>query len=303
SSESAVLKATLSDFILQDGNTKCERYFLINDAIELKASIVWTGDINLHYNDGILIYKSSDSNASFELLYYLRFGDCKGLNKLLPMSCSLSNSSAETQLRLTASKTLSQMYIRLDVNNTKNVCESNVRQIPRIFEFKDIKMTCNNKTLDGNVTSVYLPNETTELHVCCVDAPDPCFPVIYSYTKDILNKARTCVTYTRKQSETKFLIGFDVCNNTVQYQFQVFILNETETSTTTTDDGIQSNGTNGLAIAGYIGCGFVVIIVIVVVILVILKKPKCKWCGKKKDEVVEQETDEMIKSNSGNSTV
>ncbi|KAK0066740.1 hypothetical protein Bpfe_003475, partial [Biomphalaria pfeifferi] len=287
-SESAALNATLSDFILQDGNTKCERYFLINDTIELKASIVWTRDINLDYNDGILIYKYSDSNASFKLLYHLRFHQCKGLHKSLPMSCSFSNSSAEAQLRLTATKTYSQKYIRLHVNNTKNAWESNVRQIPRIFEYQDIKMTCNNKTLGGNVTSVYLPNETTELHVCCVDAPDPCFPVIYSYFKDSSNKSRTCVTYTRKQNETTFLIGLDVCNNSVQYPFKVFFSNETETITTTTGNGIQSNDTE-LILGLSLGLG----IPAVFLILAIVVYKRCNN-NENHDENEEHEMDDMM---------
>ncbi|XP_055867169.1 uncharacterized protein LOC106059668 isoform X2 [Biomphalaria glabrata] len=162
---------------------------------------------------------------------------CIGLNNLITFSCSVSSNKAEVLLIVKTSKILTtkflQLKLHLNVNKAQKPYYSQITQLPKIFDFSDIKLSCNNNILGGDVNTMHLPSNEMRISICCQEAPKPCYVVLSS--AEVFISSRYCVTYLRNSKEKEFSIGYSVCGNVRLNQFKLIFTNGDSKSSSPTN--------------------------------------------------------------------
>ncbi|KAK0066741.1 hypothetical protein Bpfe_003476 [Biomphalaria pfeifferi] len=287
------------DFIREDGTSKCDKHFLTGDTLRIKAIVdKIPQDLDIFSIGFKFVLKIGKNNESLILFEYRKFSDCNGLNNSIAFSCSVSKEKAEAQLSVPATKDLSEMYLQLLLIDTLNRIYfiKEIKITSKIFDRTDITLTCNELKVGGNITVLPLPIDVSELTICCDKAPAPCYPVIASNTKSILNESLKCVTYKRKPEEKHFFIGFNVCGEPVKLPFEILISNETNST---------QNGDESLLIGKIIGVvvGTVVLFIAIVFGFLCCIKKKRQLAPKKKENKNDEESNNIMLSRTGSANV
>ncbi|KAK0066744.1 hypothetical protein Bpfe_003479 [Biomphalaria pfeifferi] len=213
---------------------QCTENLLGDDTHHIFGEIDFS-EQNLNVMDSFILMLSGESLESLKS-YILRAPREDCIDNVTPLRCSLSSNKAEV-LIIEVPKGLSTHFLLLKVvmyvNDVEESYFSQITQLPKIFDFSDIKLNCNNKILGGYVDTVHLPNHEMRIDICCQEAPKPCYVVLSS--ADVFISSRHCVTYLRNSKEKDFSIGYSVCGHLRLNQFKLMFTNGDSKSSSPTN--------------------------------------------------------------------